>query len=221
MHEPLQIILGSVQFRGLTLCMRKGALIPRPETETVVGCAIRLWKERGALLPKAGLDLGTGSGCIALSLAQELDDLFMLATDISPEALALAQENARLNTLEHRIAFLLGDWVKPISQDRKLGIIVANPPYIRTSDIPRLAVEVRDYDPLVALDGGRDGCECYRRIVKSAVTALAPGGIVCLECGDGEVDAVMRLLTEAGCAEVGNARDLAGSIRTAWGATSS
>lgn len=216
-HEPLQLILGSVQFRGVRLNMRCGALIPRPETETVVGCAIQLWKERGKDLPKLALDLGTGSGCIALSLAQEIEEIFLLASDLSRDALSLAKENTVLNGLTDRIGFLVGNWLEPISGQKRLGMIIANPPYIRTKDIPRLAMEVRDFDPLLALDGGEDGCESYRRIVQEAVKRLASGGIICLECGDGEFDIVLRLLTEAGCVETGNEKDLAGSIRTAWG----
>lgn len=216
-REPLQLILGTVQFRGLELAMERGVLIPRPETEIVVDAAISLWRRSGAGLPPLGLDMGTGSGCIALALAQEIPALHMTGIDLSQQAIHLAQRNRQLNNLDSRVDFIVSDWLSPIAPSHKVGLVIANPPYIRTEEMDRLAVEVRDYDPELGLHGGVDGCEAYRSIIPTVGQVLAPGGILCLECGDGRVDVISRIMADAGFVGLGKAKDLCGCWRVAWG----
>jgi release factor glutamine methyltransferase len=216
-REPLQLILDTVQFRGLELAMERGVLIPRPETEIVVDAAINLWKQAGVGLPPLGLDAGTGSGCIALALAQELPALHMTGIDLSQQAIHLAQRNRHLNNLDSRVDFIVGDWLSPITKKHEFGLVIANPPYIRTEEIDKLAVEVRDYDPELGLHGGVDGCAAYRSIIPAAGQVLAPGGILCLECGDGRVDEISRIMADSGFVGLGKAKDLCGCWRVAWG----
>jgi release factor glutamine methyltransferase len=216
-REPLQLILGTVQFRGLELAMERGVLIPRPETEIVVDAAIKLWKQAGALLLPLGLDVGTGSGCIALALAQELPDLHMTGIDLSLQAVRLARRNRHLNDLDGRVDFIVGDWLHPIAVRHEFGLVIANPPYIRTEEMKMLAVEVRAYDPELGLHGGVDGCTAYRSIIPAAGQLLAAGGILCLECGDGRVDEISRIMADAGFVGLGKAKDLCGCWRVAWG----
>jgi release factor glutamine methyltransferase len=216
-REPLQLILGTVQFRGLELAMERGVLIPRPETEIVVDTAINLWKQAGAGLPLLGLDVGTGSGCIALALAQEIPSLHMTGIDLSVQAIRLAQRNRQLNGLDGQVDFIVGDWLSPIPIKHKFGLVIANPPYIRSEEMDRLAVEVRAYDPELGLHGGVDGCRAYRSIIPVARQVLAPGGILCLECGDGRVDEISRIMADTGFVGLGKAKDLCGCWRVAWG----
>jgi release factor glutamine methyltransferase len=216
-REPLQLILGAVQFRGLELEMERGVLIPRPETEIVVDAAINLWQQTGAGLPTLGLDLGTGSGCIALALAQEIPALHMIGTDLSLQAILLARRNRHRNQLGGKVDFMVGDWLRPIALRHQFGLVIANPPYIRSEEMEKLAVEVRAYDPELALHGGYDGCEVYRTIIPTASGVLAPGGILCLECGDGRVDEIYRMMADAGFVDLDKAKDLCGCWRVAWG----
>lgn len=216
-REPLQLIMGTVQFRGLELAMERGVLIPRPETEIVVDAAINLWKQAGAGLPPLGLDVGTGSGCIVLSLAQEVPGLRMTGIDLSAQAIRLARRNRQLNNLEGKVDFIVGDWLSPIATKHKFGLVITNPPYIRTEEMDRLAVEVRAYDPELGLHGGIDGCAAYRSIIPAAGQVLAPGGILCLECGDGRVDEISRIMADAGFVGLGKAKDLCGCWRVVWG----
>jgi len=216
-REPLQLIMGTVQFRGLELAVERGVLIPRPETEIVVDAAINLWKQAGAGLPPLGLDVGTGSGCIALALVQELPALHMIGVDLSQQAVRLARYNRHLNSLDDRVDFIVSDWFNPIAARHELGLVVANPPYIRTEEMDKLAVELRDYDPELALHGGVDGCTAYRSIIPVAAQVLAPGGILCVECGEGRVDEIFRMMAGAGFVGLGKAKDLCGCWRVAWG----
>jgi release factor glutamine methyltransferase len=216
-REPLQLIVGTMQFRGLELEMERGVLIPRPETETVVDAAINLWKQTGAGLPALGLDLGTGTGCIGLALAQEIPSLHMTGTDLSQQAVRLARRNRHRNQLGGKVDFMVGDWLRPIALRHQFGLVIANPPYIRSEEMEKLAVEVRAYDPELALHGGSDGCEVYRTILPTASRVLATGGILCLECGDGRVDEIYRMMVDAGFVDLGKAKDLCGCWRVAWG----
>ena len=216
-REPLQLILGRMQFRGLELAMERGVLIPRPETEIVVDAAINLWKQTSPGLPSRGLDVGTGSGCIALALGQEVPGLHITGIDLSQKAINLARRNRHLNNLNGRVDYIVGHWLNPIANDHEFGLVIANPPYIRTVEMDRLAIEVRAYDPELGLHGGKDGCEAYRSIIPAAAQVLAPGGILCLECGDGRVDEISRIMADAGFVGLGKAKDLCGCWRVAWG----
>lgn len=183
-REPLQYILGEWEFMGLPFKVHPGALIPRPDTETLAEEALRLTKEQGYATV---LDLCCGSGCIGISLAK-LGGLAVTLSDVSPEAIALARENARLHGVRARIA--QGSWFSPIHE--KYDMIVCNPPYLTAADMRALQPEVA-YEPALALDGGGDGLAAYRSILAGYRTHLSPGGSLLLEVGAGQAAEVAAL----------------------------
>ncbi len=188
-REPLQHILGTAEFHGRTFTSDKRALVPRPETEQLVELALELAKAHPT---PTLLDIGTGSGVIPLTLALELPAAKIHATDLSPDALALANENATRHQLTGRITFHQADLLPP--GDTKFDLIIANLPYIPTGEIAALSPEVR-HDPLTALDGGADGLDFIRRLIESAPDRLTRGGALLLEIGAGQADAVNALLS--------------------------
>jgi len=165
-REPVAYITGIKEFRSLAFRISSDVLIPRPETETIIDVMIQLhYKLMKKKTPLRILEVGTGSGIIAVSLAKELDDIWISATDIASGIVEIARANAQLNRLDHKICFLVGDLLKPlISRDEanQFDCILSNPPYIIRSEIGSLAREVRDYEPIIALDGGEDGCHIRR-----------------------------------------------------------
>jgi len=187
-REPLQHILGTAEFHGRTFLCDKRALIPRPETEQLVEIALKMVK--GKTSPKI-LDVGTGSGVIAITLALELPEAEVQAADLSTDALALVAANAERHGLAGRITFHQADLLP--SGDTKLDLIVANLPYIPAAEIAALSPEVH-HDPLAALDGGPDGLDLVRRLIDAAPERLTPGGALLLEIGAGQADAVNTLL---------------------------
>lgn len=188
-REPLQHILGTAEFHGRSFLSDPRALVPRPETEQLVELALELAKAHAS---PALLDLGTGSGVIALTLALELPAAALHATDLSPDALALAADNAARHQLTGRIRFTQTDLLPP--DETKFDLILANLPYIPTAEIATLSPEVR-HDPATALDGGADGLDLIRRLIAEAPARLAPGGALLLEIGAGQADAVNALLS--------------------------
>jgi release factor glutamine methyltransferase len=188
-REPLQHVLGTAEFHGRTFACDKRGLVPRPETEQLVEIALEITKAKTS--PKI-LDTGTGSGVIAITLALETPSAEVHAVDISPDALALAAENAARHELAARISFHQADLLPP--GDTKFDLIAANLPYIPAGEIAALSAEVRQ-DPALALDGGADGLDLIRRLVADAPGRLAPGGALLLEIGAGQADAVNTLLT--------------------------
>ena len=188
-REPLQHILGTAEFHGRTFACDKRALVPRPETEQLVELAVELVKTTTSLTL---LDIGTGSGVIALTLALELPSATIHATDLSSDALALAAENAARHALTDRIAFHPADLLPP--DNTKFNLIIANLPYIPAAEIASLSPEVRR-DPITALDGGPDGLHLIRRLIDAAPDRLTPGGALLLEIGAGQADAVNSLLS--------------------------
>lgn len=198
--EPLQYILGTQEFRGLEIQVRPGVLIPRPETELV------LEEVHSHTFPQdrfAMVDVGTGSGCLSIALAMEFPDAKILATDCSEAAIDIARSNAYRHSVQDRITFLLGDLLAPLKQVSELykgvSVMVANPPYIPTREIPTLQREVRDFEPHLALDGGVDGLVFYRRLLHGALLFLRPGGCLVMEMGAGQAshicDEAARLST--------------------------
>jgi release factor glutamine methyltransferase len=183
-REPLQHVLGTAEFHGRTFACDKRGLVPRPETEQLVEIALEITKAKTS--PKI-LDTGTGSGVIAITLALETPSAEVHAVDISPDALALAAENAARHELAARISFHQADLLPP--GDTKFDLIAANLPYIPAGEIAALSAEVRQ-DPALALDGGTDGLDLIRRLVADAPDRLAPGGALLLEIGIGQADAV-------------------------------
>ena len=191
---PLQYIVGEAAFRHLELKVTADVLIPRPETEILVDVALD--KTRGFAAPRC-LDLCCGSGAIALSLAHERPEAVLVATDISPQALAVAKDNGVRCGLEGRVEWLCGDFFAPV-KNKVFDLIVSNPPYICHADIDSLEPEVRDYEPHLALDGGGDGLDCYRRIAAEAARFLSPGGYLLFEVGDNQAGDVADLLQQTG-----------------------
>jgi release factor glutamine methyltransferase len=184
-REPLQHILGSQEFCGLDFEVTSSVLIPRYDTETLVDEAI-------ARKPHARsvLDIGTGSGCIAVALARRLPDASVTATDISGDALEVARRNAVRHSAA--IEFLQGALLEPVA-GRGFDLIVSNPPYIPRNDIDVLEPEVRDFDPRGALDGGQDGLDIYRALIPAALSHLTPGGWLLVEVGAGQATDVKEL----------------------------
>jgi release factor glutamine methyltransferase len=190
--EPLQYILGEVEFHGLRIRVGPGVLIPRPETELLVEEAIRPLTGRGRV---RALDLCTGSGCIALALARGLPGSMLWGTDTSGEALGYAEENARLNGITN-VTFLRGRLFEPVGNMR-FDLVASNPPYIKTSDIKDLEPGIRDWEPTRALDGGEDGLDFYRLILSTAPAHLEEGGVLLLELGLGQAPEVEKIADKA------------------------
>ncbi len=191
--EPLQHILGDVEFHGRTFACDRRALIPRPETEQLVEWAMETLRTCAAPQPSV-LDAGTGSGVIALTLALEFPAASVQATDRSAEALTLAAANAERLGVAGKVQFHLSDLMPP--DPGCFHLLAANLPYIPSAEIPALSREVR-HDPLAALDGGPDGLEVIRRLIPLAADRLHPGGTVLLEIGLGQAEAVRELLAAA------------------------
>jgi release factor glutamine methyltransferase len=210
---PIQYLSpnGQTEFYGLPICVSPGVLIPRPETEHLVDRAILL--AMGLQAPRI-VDVGTGSGCIAIALAHHLPDAKITAIDLSPTALIRASESASLNHVSPRIRFLEGDLLTPVAGEQ-FEIIVSNPPYVPTTDRATLSVEVRDYEPALALFAGEDGLEVYRRLIPAAFDALTPGGFLLLEIGYGQSPAIAELLTRSGFQQIEFVPDLQGIPRVA------
>jgi release factor glutamine methyltransferase len=188
--EPLQYLLGTVEFCGQTFRCDRRAMVPRPETEELVELIIA---DRGLRTAERILDVGTGSGVIALSLAKKFPEMEIFAVDISNEALALARENAARLTLAERIQFLNSDLLAKV--EGTFDVIVANLPYVATEDRHLLSREVL-HDPDVALFGGSSGDELLRRLIDQAPARLKPGGLLALEIGIGQADALLELLAQ-------------------------
>jgi release factor glutamine methyltransferase len=199
--EPLQYILGHQEFWSIDFKVDPRVLIPRPETELLVEQSVSILSETPLGQTPSVLEIGTGSGAIAISLAKEVRDIFIVATDISREALLLAKENAKSAGVFHRIAFVNADLLGPfryLRDQEPFDLILSNPPYIDRSGIQRLAREIRDYEPIAALDGGEDGMEFYRRIISQAPSYLRRGGWLLLEVGEGQGEKVADQLERTG-----------------------
>lgn len=207
-HVPLQHLLGYQDFMGLRLQVNEYVLIPRQDTEILVEEAMRYLHDGMRIL-----DLCTGSGCILLSLLHYSNDCEGVGVDISQEALQVAAQNAEL--LGIRADFLKSDLYEKVTG--KFDLLVSNPPYIERAIIPTLMEEVREYDPYIALDGGEDGLDFYRRIIGGAQDYLKRGGQILMEIGSGQAKAVSELLRKAGFKEIDVCRDFAGLDRVVSG----
>jgi release factor glutamine methyltransferase len=211
-HEPMHRILGRREFYGLDLRLSPATLEPRPDTETLVDLCLPFLKERAA----AGrdcriLDLGTGTGAIALALLSQIPEATALGTDISAEALETALANADINGVKDRFDGILSDWFAAV--EGRFSLIVSNPPYIPTRDIAGLAPEVKDHDPTRALDGGADGLSAYRRIAGGARRHLERDCRVAVEIGFDQRQAVTGIFEAEGFTLTESARDLGGNAR--------
>jgi release factor glutamine methyltransferase len=210
--EPVARIVGVKEFWGLPFAVTPAVLVPRPETETVVETALTRLDAAGRREgPLRIADLGTGSGAILLALLHELPLAIGIGTDCSLGAIETARENARQLGLGERAGFVACDFGAALGGG--LDLVVTNPPYIASAVIATLAREVRDFDPVVALDGGDAGLAAYRTIVTDAGRLLAPGGFLVMEVGAGQADAVSALAGTAGLTAIATAADLAGIPR--------
>ena len=197
-REPLQYLLGTQEFCGLEFEVEPGVLIPRPETEGLVEAAVRC----AGIQPAAGrrpvvADVGTGSGCIAVSLAHRLPLAVLYATDCSAEALRVARRNAERHGMAGQVTFVEGDLLKPLEArglSGRVDLVVSNPPYIAEREWDALQPEVRLFEPRIALAGGDDGLAIYRRLVQEAAGLLSTAGWLIMEVGQGQVESVRMLL---------------------------
>ncbi len=206
--KPLSKIYGEREFWGLPFAVSEHTLDPRPDTETLIEAVL---KSADREKPLSILDLGTGSGCILISLLHELPNARGVAADISEEALALARENAEKNGVFDRCEFIRSDWDENVNQ--AFDIVVSNPPYIRTDVIPELEDSVKKHDPILALDGGEDGLQAYKTIFSRLSKILKPGGKAYFEIGYDQSETVMRLSRESRFSNIESYADFAGHIR--------
>jgi release factor glutamine methyltransferase len=225
-HEPLQYILGHAEFMGLKLMVGPGVLIPRPETELLAEHAVKTvmsYKSRVTHDNKSSslkvLDVCTGCGCLALTIAKEFHCSVVYGTDISDIAIGYADINARINGVKNT-GFLKGRLFSPLKEmtagsgsPLAFDLIVSNPPYVKRGDIPGLQPEVREWEPLLALDGGEDGLDFYRELIPSARSFLRNGGLIMFEAGAGQAEEVARILDSSGYTRIEVVRDLAGIER--------
>lgn len=214
-REPLQYILGSEEFLGLHFQVSPAVLIPRLDTEVLVLEAVARLQGRG---PVRVADIGTGSGAIAVAVAHLLPAAEVVAVDISPLALAVARANAQANGVGDRVALRQGDLLEPLGAEPYQAIL-SNPPYIGADEMAGLAPEVREFEPHLALTPGEDGLVMYRRLAAEAPANLAPGGLLGVEVGFRQAEAVAEFFRQAGLVEVSIHRDSAGHQRAVFGST--
>ena len=197
-REPVAYIVGRKGFWSLELGVTPAVLIPRPETECLVEAALAVLAGR-AIVPAARiLDLGTGAGAIVLALASEAGAHCFFASDVSPEAVAVARRNAAAAGLSERVHFFVGDWFSAVRPDPVFDLIVSNPPYVARGDMAGLQPEIVRYEPKLALDGDEDGLRSYRAIVGAAHLHLKPGGTLMLEIGHDQREAVQSMAAQTG-----------------------
>ena len=198
---PISYLTGHKEFMSLDFKVNRNVLIPRPETELLVETVCK-FRSNTPLHPSQEnskiLDLGTGSGAIAVSLAKYNPNYLVLATDVSMSALFVARENAIQNDVIDRVWFIQTDLFNGVSMNYKFDWVVSNPPYIPTGDLPSLSEEIRKYEPILALDGGADGLDVIKRIIENAFMFLKPSGHLAIEFGYGQSDDVQRIAEETG-----------------------
>jgi release factor glutamine methyltransferase len=215
--EPVAYLRGYKEFYGRTFRVDERVLVPRPDTEILVETALRRTADR--TMGRRYLDLCTGSGCVAISLAKERPTCKVFAVDASPGALEVARENAVRLGAVFQTAWLAGDLFEPLAAwpGTRFDLITANPPYIPESEVSSLPVDIRGFEPKLALSGGADGLDVLRRIVSGAPRFLLPGGVLAVEMGMGQTSPVRELFGEAGFVDVRVDKDYGGHDRVASG----
>ncbi|MDI1318594.1 MAG: peptide chain release factor N(5)-glutamine methyltransferase [bacterium] len=208
-REPLQYITGETEFAGLKLKVDARALIPRPETERL----IEILQEKLTTPPACILDLGTGSGAIALALAKIYPEALVTAVDQSEPALALARENAGATGLTTRVSFLVSDWFSALPAGAQFQLIVANPPYLSDEETRAAQPEVKDFEPLTALSAGANSAAALGKIITGAKSRLVPGGLLACETGLAQHPQLLALAAQAGFSRTESLRDLTGRDR--------
>lgn len=199
--EPLQYILGHQEFWSIDLKVNPRVLIPRPETELLVEQALLILSDKPSGRTPSVLEIGTGSGAMAISLAKEVRNIFLVATDISRDALMVAKENAKTAGVIGTIEFVNGSLFAPFylfREEERFDLILSNPPYVDHSEIQRLPREVRDYEPIIALDGGKDGLEIYQSLTTQAPFYLKKGGWLLLEVGQSQGEEISEQIERSG-----------------------
>jgi len=212
-HEPVARILGEREFWSLPFGLNEATLEPRPDSETLIEAVLKSVTDRSAALRI--LDLGTGTGCLLLSLLHELPNAAGLGIDKAPRAVEQAQLNADRLDLGRRAAFRTGNWLEGTTGT--FDIIISNPPYIAKNDIPTLMPEVREHDPHLALDGGEDGLTAYRAIIPALPHVMTSGGFAAFEVGTGQAASVADMLMLAGFKNIAIRKDLSGIERCITG----
>jgi len=207
---PLQYIIGYTQFYGLKIKTPLGVFIPRPETELLVEEIIKLIHTENIVNPYI-LDIGTGTGCIALSIAKHISSAKVFGVDISDKAIKTAKINAKLNNIKN-VCFLKGNVFSPFKSE-KFKFIVSNPPYIKHKDIEFLAPEIKIYEPREAIDGGSDGLDFYRKILNQASVYLYKGGYIIFEIGIGETEDIINIAIKEGFNLIKKLKDTSGIDR--------
>ncbi len=195
-REPLQHIMGSTSFCGLEIRVTPAVLVPRPETELLAERAWQFLNERASGSEMRVLDFGTGSGCLAVSIATKVPFAELHAIDISEAALKIARENAERLQVSDRVHFHAGDGFAALPPKMEFDLLVSNPPYIPSGEIAELQPEVREHDPRLALDGGVDGLDFYRRLAVEGARFLAKDGQLMVEFGDGQEPALLQIFVE-------------------------
>lgn len=212
--EPLQYILVEWDFRSLTLKCDRRALIPRPETEGLVSLVLSYLAKKSYLSAPFIVDVGTGTGAIILSIAKEYKgEAILLGSDISEEAIKLAKENAAKTKLENRVEFVVMDGLDDFEDPGIIDIIISNPPYIASAECDRLDRRVKDFEPRLALDGGKEGLDFYDRYLMDALNLLKSGGAVFFEIGESQGEQIRKLMRNYGFENIEIRQDLAGRDR--------
>lgn len=216
---PLQYLLGEQHFYGRSFYVKPGVLIPRPETEILVEQVLQKVDLEWHHAPLRVVDVGTGSGVIAITLAVERPQWEIIAIDCSSAALHIAKKNAQLHGVKSKITWYKGSWLLPLLQNhKKVDILVSNPPYIPSEEISTLEKQVRDHEPHLALDGGVDGLDPYREMIRQTPKVLNRPGLVAFEVGEGQSEAVAQLFHKlSGSIEVTIKKDLADKERIVMG----
>jgi release factor glutamine methyltransferase len=218
-HEPIAYIAGYREFYGRRFKVSPSVLIPRPDTETLIEHVL----ESAPDTPHTSiLDLCTGSGCIAVTLAAELPGTRVMAVDLSPSALEVARDNAAINQVADQLVFTEWDVTNQLVDmtQEQFDWIVSNPPYIPRAEIEQLSVTVKRFEPTLALDGGDDGLVFYRKIIPSSLECLKPNGRLAVEVGVNQADLVAQLFRQAGFQNISRVKDLAGTVRVVAGSKS-
>jgi release factor glutamine methyltransferase len=207
---PMAYVLGKKEFWSMEFSCAPGVLVPRPDTETLVEAALPFCQGETFLA-----DVGAGTGCVGLAIAKECPDVKLFATDLAPEALSLVKKNLAALEMTGRVAVLRGNLLEPIPNDRRVDVVVSNPPYIPSAEINGLEPEVSAHEPRLALDGGVDGLDCYRALIPAAFARAQRACLV--EIGKGQAADVAALFQKAGFVQVQTHADLAGVERVVSG----
>lgn len=211
---PLQYITNEQEFMGLSFYVDPSVLIPRQDTETLVETLIERYKQTPF---NQIIEIGVGSGCISISLAKFLGDVRITGIDISKEALVIAEKNAKTNQVQERIKWVHGDILTGYTGGRNVDLIVSNPPYISTHEYNALDPDVKEREPMLALEGGADGLDFYRKITSQSKEYLTQGGMLAYEIGYNQGESVVALLEESGFTQIEIIKDLAHKDRVVLG----